>query len=79
MSECAYQLVCPFYRHRIPIHDAMYQQHVSHYCKGTSDACAILLVMKDASFLKVPKDLYPNQTWRVPEILTSTDALGRRS
>lgn len=77
MSECNYQLVCPFYRKRIPIHDTMYQQHVKSYCKGKSDDCAILLVMKNASFLKVPKDLYPNQKWRVEGILASTDLMGK--
>jgi hypothetical protein len=71
MKECDYQLVCAFFRRRIPIHDAMYQQHVSHYCKGLSDDCAILQVMKASSFLKVPKDLYPNQRWRVAEILVA--------
>ena len=54
----------------------MYQQHVSRYCKGESENCAILQVMKKSSFLKVPKDLYPNQTFRVEEILKSGHPLG---
>jgi hypothetical protein len=69
MSECSYQIVCPFYRHLIPIHEVMYQSHMAHYCHGNSDTCAILQVMKNSSFLKVPKDLYPNQSFRVAEIL----------
>ena len=76
MSDCLYQIVCPFYRRRVPIHEAMYQQHVQHYCHGSSEECAIMLVMKNASFLKVPKDLYPNQVFRVQEILASGSPLG---
>ncbi len=70
--ECTYQLVCPFYRRKIPIHDAMYQQHLAHYCQSACEQCAILQVMQGSSFLKVPKDLYPNQTWRVADILSGS-------
>ena len=45
MSECLYRIVCPFYRHQIPIHTSMYQQYVSQYCNGDSTNCAILMVM----------------------------------
>jgi hypothetical protein len=76
MSECLYQIVCPFYRHQIPIHPSMYQQHTKRYCHGDSADCAILMVMKAASFLVVPRDLYPNQTFRVEEILRSSHPLG---
>jgi hypothetical protein len=75
MSECAYQLVCPFYRRLIPIHEVMYQSHAAKYCHGNSEDCAILQVMKSSSFLKVPKDLYPNQTFRVAGILSSPGPL----
>lgn len=76
MSACDYKIVCPFYRNLIPIHTVMYQTYVEKYCMGTSDNCAILEVMKKSSFLKVPKDLYPNQTFRVAEILKSPGPLG---
>jgi hypothetical protein len=76
MNECLFRIVCPFYRNRIPIHAAMYQQYVNQYCHGASENCAIMLVMKESSFLRVPKDLYPNQTFRVPDILRSDNVLG---
>jgi hypothetical protein len=64
-----YELVCPFYQHRIPIHDTMYRTNVKRYCDGSSETCAIHQVMQQTSFLSVPQDLYPNQTFRVAEIL----------
>jgi hypothetical protein len=69
MSQCRFELVCAFYQHRIPIHDAMYQTNLGRYCDGTNDNCAIHQVLSQASFLRVPADLYPNQTFRVGEIL----------
>jgi hypothetical protein len=69
VTECPYQIVCPFHRRLIPIHDTMYREHEKHYCHGDYSQCAIMMVMKAASFLTVPKDLYPNQTFRVDEIL----------
>ncbi len=69
MTKCTYEIVCPFYQHRIPIHDVMYQTNVNRYCEGTPENCAVFQVMRAACFLDVPKDLYPNQTFRVAEIL----------
>jgi hypothetical protein len=60
---------CAFYHRRIPIHDVMYQTYVARYCESNCEGCAIFQVLKAASFLNVPKDLYPNQTFRVAEIL----------
>jgi biotin-(acetyl-CoA carboxylase) ligase len=73
--ECSYQIVCPFFRRKIAIHDAMYQQHVRQYCSSAGEECAIQQVMKGASFLKVPNDLYPNQKWRVAGILATEGPL----
>jgi hypothetical protein len=69
MSKCKYELVCPFFQHHIPIHETMYQTYVNRYCEATQDGCAIHQVMDQACFLNVPKDLYPNQTFRVAEVL----------
>jgi hypothetical protein len=77
VSKCLYQIVCPFFRRRFPIHEVMYRQHTEHYCQNEGRECAILAVMKASSFLDVPPDLYPNQTWRVEEILESKEAARR--
>lgn len=69
MSDCSHSIVCPFFHRRIPIHDTMYQTYVDRYCKGSNENCAVFQVLKGSNFLKVPKDLYPNQTFRVTEIL----------
>jgi hypothetical protein len=69
VSQCLYELVCPFFQHQIPIHEAMYQTNVTRYCDGVNENCAIHQVMQKACFLNVPKDLYPNQTFRVADIL----------
>ncbi len=69
MNKCLYHIVCPFYHRRIPIHDLMYQTYVKRYCESDSTSCAVFQVLKASNFLKVPKDLYPNQTFRVAGIL----------
>mgnify|MGYP003607455865 CR=1 FL=1 len=69
MHACQYRLACPFYQHRIPIHDMMYATYVDRYCTGQHENCAVYQVLRASNFLKVPKDLYPNQTFRVKEIL----------
>jgi hypothetical protein len=68
-EPCLYRLVCPFYQRRIPIHDMMYATYVERYCNGQHESCAVYQVMVASNFLKVPQDLYPNQTFRVKEIL----------
>jgi len=68
-SKCALQQVCPFYGRHIPIHDVMYRAYLQRFCEGDSRECAISQVVQKRGFLKVPKDLYPNQTFRVEEIL----------
>ncbi|MBI5685997.1 MAG: GAF domain-containing protein [Verrucomicrobia bacterium] len=68
-SKCALQQVCPFYGRHIPIHDVMYRAYLDRFCEGDSRECAISQVVQKRGFLKVPKDLYPNQTFRVEEIL----------
>lgn len=70
MSQCMYEFLCPFFQHQIPIHEVMYKTNVSRYCEGTNEGCAVYQVLQGACFLNVPKDLYPNQTFRVAEILS---------
>lgn len=71
MSDCTHSVACPFYHRRIPIHDVMFETYYNRYCKGSNEHCAVFQVLKGSNFLKVPKDLYPNQTFRVSEILKS--------
>jgi len=68
-GKCTLQQVCPFYGRHIPIHDVMYRAYVQRFCEGDSSECAISQVVQKRGFLKVPKDLYPNQTFRVEQIL----------
>jgi hypothetical protein len=69
MTKCQYTIACPFFHRRIPIHDVMYRTYVTRYCDVDCEHCAVFMVLKATNFLKVPKDLYPNQTFRVAEIL----------
>jgi hypothetical protein len=69
MASCAYKAVCPFAQGKIPIHEAMFKTNTTKYCEGSSVTCAIYEVIAKSSFLKVPKDLYPNQTFRVKQIV----------
>jgi len=68
-SKCPLQDVCPFFGRHIPIHDVMYRAYVMRFCDGDSRDCAISQVVQKRGFIKVPKDLYPNQTFRVADIL----------
>jgi hypothetical protein len=68
-SKCALQQACPFYGRHVAIHDIMYRAYVHRFCEGDSKDCAIAQVVQKRGFLRVPKDLYPNQTFRVTEIL----------
>jgi hypothetical protein len=47
----------------------MYATYIERYCNGQHESCAVYQVMVASNFLKVPQDLYPNQTFRVKEIL----------
>jgi hypothetical protein len=67
--DCGYKAVCPFFRRKAPIHDAMYAQNVKKYCDGEQPQCAVFQVIQKTSFLDVPTDLYPNQTFRLKTIL----------
>ena len=66
---CGYKAVCPFAKGKIPIHEAMYKTNTAKYCEGSNAQSAIQQVIAQSSFLKVPPDLYPNQTFRLKAIL----------
>jgi hypothetical protein len=68
-SLCSKHLDCPFHGRRIPIHEVMFQAYRHRFCEGDHKECAIYQVAQQAGFPKVPGNLYPNQTFRVAEIL----------
>ena len=68
-SKCSLQPTCYFYGRQIPIHDVMYRAYLGRFCEGGGKDCAIFQVAQKYGILKVPNDLYPNQTFRVEEIL----------
>jgi hypothetical protein len=66
---CSYKTICPFSKGKIPIHEAMFKTNVAKYCNGESASCAIYQIIEKKSFLAIPPDLYPNQTFRVAKVL----------
>ncbi|MCX6908286.1 MAG: GAF domain-containing protein [Verrucomicrobia bacterium] len=68
-SKCPLQQECPFYDRRIPIHDVMHRAYLQRFCEGGNDECAIFQVVQKIGFAKVPKDLYPNQAFRIEGLL----------
>lgn len=68
-SLCPKREACPFYNRRVPIHDVMSRAYVERFCEGDHKECAIYQVARAADFSRVPADLYPNQVFRVEEIL----------
>lgn len=68
-SKCALQQSCPFFGRQVAIHEIMYRAYVQRFCEGDNKECAIAQVVQKRGFIRVPKDLYPNQTFRVAEIL----------
>lgn len=67
--KCPLQQECPFYGRHIPIHDVMHRAYLQRFCEGDNDECAIFQVAQKSGFPKVPKDLYPNQAFRVEDLL----------
>ncbi len=67
--KCSYCGVCIFYLRKVPIHDVMYKTNVSLYCENDFKACAIFEIIQAKSLLDVPKDIYPNQSFRVADII----------
>jgi hypothetical protein len=66
---CTQKNLCPFFTKRLAVHESMYKTHVEKLCNGASDDCAIHQVIKAAGLSKVPANLFPNQTFRVRQIL----------
>lgn len=66
---CTQKHQCPFFTKRMAVHESMYKTHVDKLCNGTPDECAINQVIKASSLSKVPANLFPNQTFRVRQIL----------
>jgi len=71
MAACSYKSVCGFYLKRVPVSDGLHTANVQKYCAGQCSSCAIYSVISKSSFLKVPRDLKPSQTFRVHEILAA--------
>jgi hypothetical protein len=55
----------------MPIHDAMLKTNLEKYCEQAGRDCALFTVIEKKSFLEIPEDLYPNQTFRLKEIVGS--------
>jgi hypothetical protein len=70
--KCDYQTVCPFYRRKIDVDEAVFNRYSGDYCEGNSPNCAVHQVIDEASFLAVPKDLMPDQTHRVYLIVSNS-------
>lgn len=69
---CEYGAICPFYHKKKPVHDAVYTHNVSLYCEGEPAQCAIHMALEKVTFLDLPDDLLPNQTFRLKTILGET-------
>jgi hypothetical protein len=71
---CTHKTGCPFFTKRLAVHETMYKTHVDKLCNGASDGCAIFQVIKVIGVTKVPGNLFPNQTFRVRQILQDLGA-----
>ena len=67
--QCKNKLICPFYHKKMAVHDAVYKDNVAKYCDGTPSECAIYMALMKMTFVDIPKDLFPNQTFRLKTIL----------
>lgn len=67
--RCHYSSICPFFRRTMPIHDAMFTTNVEKYCEQAGQGCALFIIIEKKGFSEIPKDLYPNQTFRLQDIL----------
>jgi hypothetical protein len=67
--KCMFADKCPFYQKKNPIHEAMYKTNISRFCDNNFTACALYQIIKDKDVSIIPKDLYPNQVWRIKKVL----------
>jgi hypothetical protein len=68
MADCEKLEICPFFTDQmasLPLSSAALKQR---YCRGDKTACARYLVA--AKGIPVPRDLFPNERDRVPQILS---------
>jgi hypothetical protein len=70
--KCDYQAVCPFHRRKIEVDDAAFDRFHGSFCEANSTACAVYQVIQESSFLAVPKDLMPDQTHKVYQIVSNS-------
>ncbi len=66
---CPRHAECHFYSRRMPIHDVMFQAYFHRFCEGDHKECAIYQVVRRSDFSHVPGNLFPNQLFRVEEIV----------
>lgn len=74
MAECESLPKCPFFNDKMANKPATAQIMKNQYCLGDSSACARHQIKVAAGSDKVPGDLFPAQTERVPGILASLKA-----
>ena len=65
---------CLFFNDKMADMPAVAEIYKKNYCRGDSSECARLVVARAIGRPNVPKDLFPNQAWRVKEILEQHSA-----
>jgi hypothetical protein len=67
--KCHFETMCPYHRRKMPNREEVYQNDLKRYCLADPGACAIYQLIENSGYLKVPKDLYPDQHFRLRSLL----------
>lgn len=71
MADCECLPKCPFFNDKMASKPATAQIMKKQFCQGDSTGCARHQVKVAAGSDKVPADLFPGQTDKVPGILAA--------
>jgi hypothetical protein len=69
MAECDLINTCIFFNDKMANTPSTAEIFKTLYCRGDSEKCARMMVVKAAGREKVPADLFPNQADRVAGIV----------
>jgi hypothetical protein len=53
--------MCLYFNKKIQVSDSQYTQNIRHFCQENYNNCAIYMIYDKLGFMKVPKDLHPEQ------------------
>ncbi|MFZ5807809.1 MAG: DUF4388 domain-containing protein [Chloroflexota bacterium] len=60
-AQCLHLAICPFYKRKFPIRDAIYSQVKDQYCQANYKACEIFTLIEEVLAAGIPIDVYTHE------------------